>query len=78
MSKKEFLVRLGKQIKFLRLKKNLRQAELARRSMKDPQSLERIENGKVNPSAYYLYEIANGLEVPVKELFEFREEDERQ
>ncbi len=51
--------------------KGLTQRELAMICGKDPQSLERIENGKSNPTIYYLYEIANGLNISVQELIDF-------
>ena len=38
---------------------------------KDRQSLQRIESGNSNPTIYYLYELAIGLEVPLKTLTEF-------
>jgi DNA-binding XRE family transcriptional regulator len=37
--------------------------------MKDRQSIERIENGKTNPTLFTLLEIANVLEVPMVDLF---------
>jgi transcriptional regulator with XRE-family HTH domain len=36
---------------------------------KDPQSLERVENGKVNPSAFYLKTLADALNVEIEEFF---------
>jgi putative transcriptional regulator len=67
--KKEFLQKLGKRIVDERRKRNISQVELAHVCNKDPQSLERVENGKVNPSAFYLLEIADGLSISVQELF---------
>lgn len=71
MDKKDFLIRLGKQIVKIREKKGWSQAELARNCEKDRQSIERLENGKINPSAYYLKEVADGLGVNLKELLDF-------
>ncbi len=71
MDKKEFLIRFVKQVIKLRTSKGWSQSELARNCEKDRQSIERLENGKINPSSFYLYEIANGLEVSVKELLDF-------
>jgi putative transcriptional regulator len=71
MDKKEFLIRLGKQVIKLRTSKGWSQSELARNCDKDRQSIERLENGKINPSSFYLYEIANGMEMSVKELLDF-------
>ena len=72
MTKKEvFLKKLGKNITQLREKAGLTQTELALRCDKDRQSLNRLEKGKINPSAYYLSEIAAELNTPVKNLLDF-------
>ena len=71
MKKQELLITLGRRIVKLRTKKNLTQRDLAIACDKNPQSIERVENGKINPSIYYLQEIAQALEVPLKKLFEF-------
>ena len=71
MQKETFLHKLGKRIKQIRAEKGLTQTELAHKAGKDSQSVERVENGKTNPSAYYLMEIAKALNVPLKELFDF-------
>lgn len=71
LRKDQFLKKLGKHVIELREKKNLSQAELARACDKDRQNIERLENAKINPSAYYLYEISQGLEVDLKELFDW-------
>lgn len=70
MKKEEFLKKLGGNIKRLRSEKGLTQAELARRCEKERASIERIENGKINPSAYVLYEVAKGGELNIKDFFE--------
>lgn len=69
MEKEEFLKKLGTNIKNLRMKKGLSQSELARRCEKERASIERIENGKINSSAYVLYEVAKGGELDFKEFF---------
>jgi transcriptional regulator with XRE-family HTH domain len=71
LKKEQFLKKLGKHVIELREEKNLSQADLARACDKDRQNIERLENAKINPSAYYLYEIAQGLEIDLKELFDF-------
>lgn len=71
MTKKVFLKKLGEKIIAVRTQKKMSQAELAFTCNKDPQSLERVENGKINPSSFYLQEIAEGLNVPVKLLLDF-------
>lgn len=71
MSKDAFLKKLGKNIARLREEAGLSQTDLALRCDKDKQSLNRLEKGRINPSAYYLSEIAAELNVPLKALFDF-------
>jgi len=71
MQKENFLKKLGNRIKELRKEKGLSQTDLAHKCGKDSQSLERVENGKTNPSAYYLFELSKALKVPVKDLLDF-------
>lgn len=71
LSKEALQKRLGKHIAHLREREGLTQEELAFRCDKDKQSINRLERGHINPSAYYLTEIAAGLGIPVKELLDF-------
>ncbi|RYC53321.1 XRE family transcriptional regulator [Flagellimonas alvinocaridis] len=71
MDKEELKMKLRKRLVQLREEKGLRQADLAYACGKDRQALEKIENGRVNPTVYTLYEIAQVLEVPLLELFRF-------
>jgi putative transcriptional regulator len=48
------------------------QIQLAHLCGKDRQSIARVENGESNPTAYYLSELADVLEVPVKDLLDFK------
>ena len=69
MIKKEtVLKKLGLHIKKIRQEKGISQAVLANSIGKDQQSIQRLESGKVNPSFYYLYEIADGLEIKIEEI----------
>ena len=68
MTKELYLKKLGRHIAALREGKSLSQAELARSCDKDPQSLNRLEKGRINPSVYYLFEIAKELDLPLKDL----------
>jgi putative transcriptional regulator len=68
MEKQEFLENLGKNIKEIRKDKGISQSELAWRCNKDKQSVERIENAKINPSIFILSQLAKALEVPLSEL----------
>lgn len=71
MKKEEFLRKLGKHVIKIRTQKGWSQSELARNCDKERQSIERLENGKINPSAYYLLQVANGLEISLNELLNF-------
>lgn len=62
---------LGQRIVALRAKKGWSQAQLARESDKSPQAIEKLENGKVNPTLFSLYEIAKALDVPLSTLIDF-------
>jgi transcriptional regulator with XRE-family HTH domain len=44
--------------------------ELAYRCGKDQPSINRLERGNVNPTIYYLAEIAAGLEIEINALFD--------
>lgn len=72
MSKDVFLKKLGKNIARIREEAGLSQTELALRCDKDKQSLNRLEKGRINASAYYLAQIAEELNVPLKEFFDFK------
>jgi putative transcriptional regulator len=73
-SKEIFLKKIGAQIVKHRQAKGWSQSELARACEKEPQSIERVENGKTNPTIYYLNEVAKALEISLKELFDFEAE----
>ena len=70
--KDDLLKELGKRIVQIRKEKNLTQTDLAARVKKDQQSIQRLEKGNVNPSFYYLYEIADGLEISINDLINFK------
>ena len=71
MQKEAFLIELGKHIVSIRKKKGLTQSDLAHLCFKERQSIERVENGKTNPTAFYLQELAKALDIPVSELLDF-------
>ncbi|THF49946.1 helix-turn-helix transcriptional regulator [Flavobacterium supellecticarium] len=60
--------KIGQRIIELRENKGWSQADLARACKKDRQTIEKLENGKVNPTLYTLLEIANALEVSLSKL----------
>jgi putative transcriptional regulator len=70
---KIFKVNLGKRIKNLRKAKNYTQPDLAALLNIDYQAIGRIENGRVNPSAYLVSQIAQALNVSITEIYDFSE-----
>lgn len=71
-AKKEIIkLHLSERIADLWRFRGLSQTELGLRCNKDRQSINRLENGKINPSFFYLYQVANALEVSLKEMFDF-------
>ncbi|WP_417800607.1 helix-turn-helix domain-containing protein [Tenacibaculum sp.] len=71
MNKEQLKKKVGQRIVELRSQKGWSQSDLARACNKDRQALEKLENGKVNPTIYSLLEIAKALEVPLKKLVDF-------
>lgn len=71
MTKDTLLKKLGKNVTRLRELAGLSQSELALRCDKDKQSLNRLEKGRINPSVFYLHQIAAELNVSLKELLDF-------
>lgn len=71
MQKQRYLKKLGQRIVALREKKGWSQRDLAFECGKEPQSIERVENGKSNPTAYYLQELAEALNIHISEFFNF-------
>ena len=68
---KELLQKIGKQIRKIRMSRNLRQNEIAYRCNFDKSSYHNIETGKRNVTLLTLNKIANALEIELKELFDF-------
>lgn len=71
MNKDELKKKIGQRIIELRTQKGWSQSDLARACNKDRQAMEKLENGKVNPTLYSLLEVANALGVNLKELVDF-------
>ncbi|MEM9362052.1 MAG: helix-turn-helix transcriptional regulator [Bacteroidota bacterium] len=71
MTKEELKQKVGKRIIELRTRKDWSQSDLARACGKDRQAMEKLENGKVNPTLYTLQEVASALEVSLSELINF-------
>jgi transcriptional regulator with XRE-family HTH domain len=67
----------GKLIKELRIQKGMTQEELAEKTEVSTRTIQRIENGEVDPRAYTLQMIAKALEVDFS-MFIVNEPDERE
>ena len=72
MNKEQLKKEVGKRIVELRNLKGWSQSDLARACGKDRQAMEKLENGKVNPTLYTLLEISKALEVPLSDMFSFK------
>ena len=66
-----FKIQLGQRIRELRERRGLTQMELGALIDKDFQAISRMEKGRVNPSAYQVYVLAEALGVPIEEFFDF-------
>ncbi|MGO1585507.1 helix-turn-helix transcriptional regulator [Mesonia sp.] len=63
--------KVGNRIIELRTKRGWNQSDLPRECGKDRQAIEKLENGKVNPTIYSLYEISKALRVDIYQLLKF-------
>lgn len=68
MTRDKLKSEIGRRIVELREQKGWSQSDLARACSKDRQSIERLENAKVNPTLYTLFEVANALEISLSKL----------
>jgi putative transcriptional regulator len=64
--------KIGQRIIALREKKGLSQSDLARACSKDRQAIEKLENGRVNPTLFTLYEVAKALEIPLSAITDIK------
>ena len=71
MKKEQLQKKVGQRIVELREEKGWSQSDLARACGKDRQAIEIIENGKVNPTIFSLFEISKALEVSLSVLLSF-------
>ena len=72
MTKAFLLTKFGKRIAELREQQGISQSELARRSGKDRQNINRLEKGAINPTLFQLTEIAKALNVSLPELLDMK------
>ena len=63
--------KVGIKIRIERMKRGFSQEKLAIELECDQGYLSRIETGKANPSAVYLKQIADSLDLDIRELFNF-------
>jgi putative transcriptional regulator len=68
MNKEKELKKLGAHIRQVRNDKGLTLEELASKSGKAYQVLQRLETGKENPSMFLLSEVAGGLKMTLEEF----------
>ncbi len=71
MTKDELNFKIGQRIIELRTEIGWSQSDLARACYKDRQAIEKLENGKVNPTLFTLFEVSKALNISVKDLFNF-------
>lgn len=69
--KKLFLKQFGEHVKKIRVRKNLTQFDVACSVNKDRQSIQRLESGNINPTIFYLYELAEGLGIDFNSITNF-------
>ncbi|WP_462254697.1 helix-turn-helix domain-containing protein [Ferruginibacter sp.] len=62
------LKKLGLRIQNIRNARGLTLLELSYEVDKEPQSISRVEMGKINPSYLYLLKICEGLKADINEL----------
>lgn len=71
MADKTILLKTGQNIKKYRKIKKLSQEKLAEKIDVHETTIGRIETGKINASLLMLQKIAGGLDIPLKDLFDF-------
>lgn len=62
---------LGNRVQQLRKERKMTQEELADKAHINVSYLAKIENGYVNTTVRYLIKLARGLQIKVKDLFDF-------
>ena len=71
MEREEFLTKFGKEIKKLRIDKDVSQESLAEKADIHVTFLSRIENGKANVSLITVLRLSEALDVKIVDLFNF-------
>lgn len=68
MEKEVLLKKFGARIREIRKGEGITQVQLAHSVGKEQQSIQRLEAGNINPSYYYLCEVAAGLDITVEAI----------
>ncbi|HEX9649189.1 MAG TPA: helix-turn-helix transcriptional regulator [Cyclobacteriaceae bacterium] len=71
MTKDELKKKIGRRVVELRKQKGWSQSDLARACNKDRQAMEKLENGRVNPTLYSLLELSEVMGVSLPHLVKF-------
>ena len=71
MTEKDFIAALGRNINKIRKEKGLSFQEMAHRCDWEKSSLVKLTGQGTNVTMITLYKIAKGLQIPVKEIFDF-------
>ncbi len=75
MEKNNELIKLANRIKFVRIKRNFSQEELANICDFDRTYISLLERAKRNPSYYNLLRLSNGLDISLSTLLEFQNDN---
>ncbi|MFC0513112.1 helix-turn-helix domain-containing protein [Mucilaginibacter angelicae] len=68
---KDYLIKFGHHLQALRKSKNLSFRKLAAKCDLEHSDIKRYEKGEINMTFSSLFELAKGLEIPLKELMDF-------
>lgn len=71
MKHKDYYVNIGLKILYYRRKNGLTQEQLADKMFFSKNQLQRVETAYAQPSLEFLFEVADALEINVKDLFDF-------
>ncbi len=71
LSNEKFLISFGEKLKLIRTSKNLSYRQMAQRCDLDYSYISKIEKGQHNIQLTTVLELAKGLNIKTKELFEF-------
>jgi transcriptional regulator with XRE-family HTH domain len=77
-NKIDFQIEFGKQIEKLRTEQKLSYRQLAQRCDVDFSNISKIEKGEINIQLSTVLELAKGLSITLKELFDFKYEIDKE